>query len=291
MKSIELRGAHLRATIVPAAGGRVRRLGLRRGDAWGPLLYDAGAGALTQQPLLSGSYLMAPWPGRVAGASFEWRGRRYELPANHGPHSIHGRGVWLPWRVDDASDDACRLSLALDDGWPFRGGAVTQDIRIDGPTLEQRVVVSTRADAFPAAAGWHPWFRRTLAGADDVAVRLPASRVYDAVDLIPTGALVPVTADLDLRRGAPVAGRALDACYVLDDGGILLDWGALRLRITSSANVRYAVVYTTPHAVCVEPQTAANDAFNLTSRGIACGVAVVTPDSPLTAWTRWTVEP
>lgn len=291
MKSIELRGAHLRATIVPAAGGRVRQLDVRRGGAWEPLLHDAGARALRQQPLLSGSYVMAPWPGRVARAAFEWRGARYELPANHGPHSIHGRGVWRPWRVDDASGDACRLSLALDDGWPFRGGAVSQDIRIDGATLEQRVTISTGGDTFPAAAGWHPWFRRNAARVADVAVTLPASRVYEAIDLIPTGALVPVAEELDLRDGAPIADRALDACYVLDDGDILLDWGTLRLRITSSDNVRRAVVYTTPHAVCVEPQTAANDAFNLTSRGIGCGVAVVSPGSPLTAWTRWTVEP
>lgn len=291
MKSIELRGARLRATIVPAAGGRIRQLEVRRGGAWEPLLHDASETALTAQPLLSGSYVMAPWPGRVAAAAFAWRGARYELPANHGPHSIHGRGVWLPWRLRDASGDACRLSLELGDGWPFHGGAITQDIRIDDATLEQRVTITTSAGAFPAAIGWHPWFRRTVAGANDVALTLPASRVYETVDLIPTGVIAPVAGDLDFRNGAPVGGRAIDACYLLDDGGILLDWGTLRLRITSSANVRHAVVYTTPDAVCAEPQTAANDAFNLTARGIDCGIAVITPGSPLTAWTRWTIEP
>jgi hypothetical protein len=56
----------------------------------------------------------------------------------------------------------------------------------------------------------------------------------------------------------------------------------------SSSEVTHAVVYTPEHAVCVEPQTCANDAFNLDARGVeGTGVTIVEPGRPLVATTIW----
>jgi galactose mutarotase-like enzyme len=63
------------------------------------------------------------------------------------------------------------------------------------------------------------------------------------------------------------------------------------LWIESSQKVTHTVVYTPEHAVCVEPQTCATDAFNLP---VAAGVQIVEPGRPLVATTRWrwaTAEP
>jgi galactose mutarotase-like enzyme len=55
-----------------------------------------------------------------------------------------------------------------------------------------------------------------------------------------------------------------------------------------SANVEHVVVYTPPHALCIEPQTCAIDAFNLASRGAAnAGLRIVDEDHPLEASSMW----
>jgi len=56
----------------------------------------------------------------------------------------------------------------------------------------------------------------------------------------------------------------------------------------SSANVTHAVVYTPKHAVCIEPQTCAPDAFNLAAQGVeGAGLVVVDERHPLIATTTW----
>jgi hypothetical protein len=47
-------------------------------------------------------------------------------------------------------------------------------------------------------------------------------------------------------------------------------------------------VYTPKHAVCIEPQTCAPDAFNLAAQGMpGAGMAVVDERHPLVATTVW----
>jgi hypothetical protein len=91
-------------------------------------------------------------------------------------------------------------------------------------------------------------------------------------------------------RGYPSVGaRQLDDCYYRPRGAMRVRWHDLELTIESSQNCTHAQVYTAPHAVVVEPQTAVADASNLAARGVGdTGVAVVTPGRPLVATTRWT---
>jgi galactose mutarotase-like enzyme len=92
-------------------------------------------------------------------------------------------------------------------------------------------------------------------------------------DVIPTGVLEPI--------GAPPP-EGWDDCFTVAPGGVVgcLRWpGAVELCIDSSCP--NAVVYSQPaHAVCVEPQTGAPDAFNRVPN-------VVRQGEPLVATMRW----
>ncbi|MFI5227353.1 MAG: hypothetical protein ACHQ3P_11840, partial [Candidatus Limnocylindrales bacterium] len=71
-----------------------------------------------------GSFLMAPWAGRIAGARLDWGGSSHPLRANDGPNAIHGLVFDRPWRI--TSSDAGSLDLEVDLGplgWPFGGVA------------------------------------------------------------------------------------------------------------------------------------------------------------------------
>lgn len=299
MHLIDLSFGRTRVVVAPEAGGRLVQMEARaEGDEWTPLLVAPDdPQRMLDEPLLWGCYAMAPWPGRVDESRFLWRGREYALPANDGAHSIHGRAVYLPWRVEQTEDAYCLLSVDVgpEEGWPF-ASRVLQHIGVvdDGVTLRMEVRAIDDA-VFPAGAGWHPWFRRDVDEEAEPAVLVDALTMYERRDdLIPTGAVDTPYGDADLRDGPELGERRLDHFYRGVEEPMRITWGKLELTMTSSANATHAVVYTeSPRGFCVEPQTCAPDAFNLAARGMEeTGLAVVDAGHPLvveTAW-RWRME-
>ncbi|HLB24487.1 MAG TPA: hypothetical protein VJP07_10365 [Dehalococcoidia bacterium] len=290
MHLIHIEADGVRATIAPEAGGRLLQLEIRDGDATRPLLLAPDdPAALRTEPLAWGCYPMVPWPGRMEGARFTWDGRACALAANDGPHAIHGAGVYAAWTVDSASRNACRLGLELSDPWPFPGRAV-HEIRLSPGEIVLRLELhATGGVVFPGGLGWHPWFRRDVVPGEDPRVRLEATDIYETrPDLIPTGRLLPVAGEADLREGPALGVRGLDCCYRGVRGPAAVRWGALELTMASSPNVGHAVVHTPERKFCIEPQTCAPDTFNLAARGVeGSGIATVRPGAPLTAETRW----
>ncbi len=294
MDLLRLEAPRTRCTVAPEAGGRLLQLEIRPGDGtWLPLLLAPDdPGRAVAEPMAWGSFVMAPWPNRIAAGAFTYDGARYDVPPNLDGHAAHGVAFDRPWRVEGASERGCVLSVRFDERWPFGGGA-TQRLTLLDNGVEQRIDVHSDGRAFPAGAGWHPWFRRDVRPGAEPRVLIDAGEMYEARAMIPTGALLPVAGESDLRAGPELGDRRLDTCYPYGpsgphpQGALWVRWGDIELTIASSANVRHAVVYTPARAFCVEPQTCAIDAFNLDARGLAAGVTVVAPGRPLVASTTW----
>ncbi|MHB8376444.1 MAG: aldose epimerase family protein [Dehalococcoidia bacterium] len=288
MDVIRLAAARTRCTIAPEAGGCLLQLEVcPDGRAWLPLLLAPDdPGRALAEPMAWGSFVMAPWPNRIAAGAFTYGGARYEVRPNLDGHAAHGVVFDRPWRVEATSARGCELSIAFDARWPFGGGA-TQRFTLLDDGIEQRIEVRSDGRSFPAGAGWHPWFRRDVRPEAEPRVLVDAGEVYELRAMIPTGARIPVSGDTDLRTYPALGERRLDTCYRHPRGALRVRWGDLELTMASSANVRYAVVYTPARAVCVEPQTCAIDAFNLDARGLSAGVAIVEPGRPLVATTTW----
>ncbi|XRQ12264.1 aldose epimerase family protein [Actinomadura welshii] len=161
---------------------------------------------------------------RIARGRFTLDGAEYRLPANDGPHSLHGgvRGFdKRVWRVESAGPEDLLLSLVSPDGEEGYPGELTARVRyrLDGDALRVEYRATTDAPTVVNLTN-HSYFN--LAGAGDVrghVVMLEADR-YLPVDegKIPTGELAPVAgtpfdftvpARVDARRG----GR-YDHCYV-----------------------------------------------------------------------------
>ncbi|MDE3094626.1 MAG: hypothetical protein KGK07_01320 [Chloroflexota bacterium] len=288
MDLLRLEAPRTRCTVAPEAGGRLLQLEIRpAGDAWLPLLLAPDdAGRAIAEPMAWGSFVMAPWPNRIAGGAFAYDGARYDVPRNLDGHAAHGVAFDRPWRVEYASERGCVLSVRFDERWPFGGGAMQRLTLLDDG-VEQRIDVYGAGRAFPAGAGWHPWFRRDVRPGAEPRVLIDADEVYELRAMIPTGALLPVAGETELRAYPALDDRRLDTCYRHPRGALRVCWGDIELTLASSANVRHAVVYTPARAFSVEPQTCAIDAFNLDARGLATGVAIVEPGRPLVATTTW----
>jgi len=260
-----------RAVVDPVAGGRLAALRVHGLDLLvGP---DASGG----DPLRWGAYPMAPWVGRLAGGRFVHAGREVRVPADLGAHAIHGT-VWkTPWRADAQGPVAVSLSCPLT--WPL-GGRASEEIRLGRDRLEWTLSLHAAQQSFPAACGWHPWWRRELGRGGSLAVEIhelaqPATRRFERdADTLPTGRLVDP---------GPRPADGWDDCFWFDGDAptVVLRWpGVLTLRISSGCE--YLVLYDQlPHALCVEPQTGPPDAFHLDR------AMVVSPGAALTATMQW----
>jgi aldose 1-epimerase len=279
--TVVLEGVGARLTVDVAAGGRLASLVV--GGRERLLVPHSPA----DRGIRWGSFLMAPWPGRIAGARLEWDGSSHLLNANDGPNAIHGLVFDRPWRVTTADLGSLSLEVALGPlGWPF-GGVVRQRIRLATASLELTAEVVADRMSMPAGLGWHPWFRRPDEG--DMTVRVEGADVLEMQpDLIPTGRLVPVRGDTDLRTGPALGVRRLDHVYPAVRSPVVVTWPDLVLTMMSSPAIGTFVVHTPPTGVCVEPQTEWPDAIALAARGVTgTGLVRLGPGETLMARTTW----
>ncbi|AYF74914.1 aldose 1-epimerase [Nocardia yunnanensis] len=218
-----------------------------------------------------GCFPMVPFCGRLADGRLRTAGGSYQLPRNAPPHAIHGTARDRSWEVVEASDVCATLSHSLTAPWPF-AGRVTQRFELTPDGLTLSLEVETDSESFPAQAGWHPWFLRTLGGAP---VRLdftPNWQELRGPDYLPTG-----------TRIEPETGP-WDDCFGMPDGvDVTVTWpGRLRLRVRSPA--QWVVVYDRePDAVCVEPQSGPPNGVNTMPR-------LVRADAPLRVESTWSWE-
>ena len=278
---IALSAPDVRAVLDLAAGGRLASLVVGERD----LL--VGRPAPGDRGIRWGSFLMAPWPGRIAGAAFDWSGRTHRLEANDGPNAIHGVVFDRRWDIDEASASEVRLAIDLGpQGWPL-GGSVRQRIRLAAGFIELSAEVVAGDEPMPAGLGWHPWFRRPDRG--DLAVRVEAvDTLTSDAGLIPTGRRTPVDDATDLRAGPFLGERRLDHVYPDVRTPVVVAWPDLVLTMRSSAALGTFVVHTPPSGVCVEPQTEWPDAIALSGRGVTgTGIVPLEPGESLRATTTW----
>ncbi|MFJ9577538.1 aldose 1-epimerase [Streptomyces sp. NPDC101191] len=219
-----------------------------------------------------GCFVMAPWAGRTGYGRFRDGGTVHQLPVSEhaAPHAMHGTVRDVPWKTAYATGTTAAFTTELAAPWPYTG-TVTQTVELTEDSLTLQLGVETAGDSFPAQAGWHPWFHRTLGGdAREVEIGFhPGWQEERGEDHLPTG-----------RRIDP-GPRPWDDCFGMPDGvDVTLTWPErLELRITSRAE--WVVIYDEPaDAVCVEPQSGPPNGLNTHPR-------LVTPIDPLEVATTW----
>jgi aldose 1-epimerase len=215
-----------------------------------------------------GSYVLAPWTGRLRNGVLEWAGQRHEFERNLPPHALHGLVADRPWTPLDAST----LAIELPEPWPWRGRVVHRMLLEPG-TMSFRLELHAD-EPMPAAMGWHPWFPTTIdgpsgrrAGPVDLDVR-PGRMYADDPDGVPSGELVAPTP------------RPWDHCFTGLAGPPRLRWGAIELTLESDCPC-WVVYDREPQAVAVEPWTGPPNSLNMP------GPTVVEPGAPLVATMAW----
>ncbi|MEU7010611.1 aldose 1-epimerase [Streptomyces sp. NPDC046332] len=262
-KQTRLTAGDAELTINPDNGCRIESLRI-------------GGTELLRQGERYGCFPMVPWCGRIELGQFRNGGVKHQMPLNSPPHAIHGTGrdsVWKPARTADDGGRSAAFTYELGDPWPY-AGRVTQTFDLTEEGLTLQLGVETLADSFPAQAGWHPWFNRSLDGGAPVRIDFTADWQEErGEDHLPTGRRIGLTPG------------PWDDCFGMSGGvDVTLTWPEqLELKVTSRSE--WVVIYDEQEAaVCVEPQSGPPNGLNTLPQ-------YVTPIEPLEiaatfAWRR-----
>jgi aldose 1-epimerase len=131
-------------------------------------------------------------------------------------------------------------------------------------------------------------------------VLAPATEVWEAEQMLPTGRKLPAAGEFELVAGGPLAGRKFDTYFT----GLRADVdGQLRTRLTDPESGRsvtqsfgpeftQCVVYTPAHrqAICLEPYTCLPDPFRMTAEGYETGWQIMQPGESFETTLRITVD-
>ncbi|MEV8635019.1 hypothetical protein AB0395_25520 [Streptosporangium sp. NPDC051023] len=262
---IELTAGNAAIRVNPADGGRLTSL--RVGGA--ELLGSGGAGPSGLGQIMYGSFLMAPFVGRLEGARFTFAGREWTVPANLAPHALHGLVFDRPWTVDGTA----AIDIELDERWPF-GGAVRQEFELTPDALTVRATVTNERRTMPAIVGFHPWFTRRIDGGPELTYRFePGLRYVCDEDGIPQ------------HLSTSTGSRPWDDSFTAVASSPVLRWPTLDLTVASAAS-HWIVCETKADAICVEPLSGPVNGLNTHH------YQIVEPGAPLqfSMTLRWTAR-
>jgi len=183
------------------------------------------------------------------------------------------------------------LSAELGRLWPYRF-VFEIDYEV-GNGLRVRAKVRNNGDEpMPFGFGAHPYFHAPLGAVGrrgDLTVQVPPAKSEWPLDgkMIPTGSPVPLTGRFDLRNPLKLDDESYDDAFHLDAARdpatpcarLVNGANQTAVEVRAEADFGEFVVYAPPdrEVVALEPYTCAPDAFNLTARGVECGLRVIKP--------------
>lgn len=267
---------------------------------------------LRERPTRWGSACLFPFPGRIQGGRFTFRGREVQLPVTAPDgNAIHGVVRTRPWRVVEASATRVRARITTAEAgipteewpWPFE---LTLTVSLNGGALGVHTEVrNVGTEAMPFGLGFHPYFRiddATLAQIDATEewtqdAGLPTGQVRElAADEWPRVALPfgQIPPDSEMPEG-PVRNRLLRRRESADEGvRATLRYPDREVIMTANGAFRRMVFFTpaSPPLVSLEPQTCVPNAHRMAGEGNAdTGLVVLEPGQAWQGAWELRVEP
>lgn len=272
---------------VSASGAAVRELTV---DGK-PLLRTFAQGT---HPPQATNIVLAPWPNRVADATFTFNGQRRELAVTEPElgHALHG---FTPQRIfdfhgqqapgNDGTDVTLRTVVGPEQGWPWRIEVTVNYALTDTGLQASMAAVNLGDEPAPCALGVHTYLNAQGAPLDEctlhhtIAQRQPLDERN-----IPAGAREPWPNNPIRMRGTWLDDAGYDPASGQLRTARLVDADGTGVEMTATANMPWTQIFTSPQRhLAVEPMTAPPNA-------LATGedLTVLEPGSHLTV--GWSVR-
>ena len=272
-EQIELTLDEQRAVVVEVGGG------LRTYSAGGRELLD-GYPVDVMSPSGRGQVLL-PWPNRIQDGSYEFDGRRHQLPINdlEEQDAIHGLVRWAAWTVGEREPHrvVMRHVIHPQPGYPF-SLAVSIEYLLSAEGLRvTTTATNVGAAACPYGCGAHPYLAAGARSDDSVILRAPGRTVMMSDERgIPVRSQAVEGTEFDFLRPRPIATTRLDNAFTdLEREGdgiarvVLRDpAGRSRLTLWVDESYPYLMLFTgdplpdvNRRSLAVEPMTCPPNAF------------------------------
>jgi aldose 1-epimerase len=234
--------------VVPELGGSIQRFTVGEADVLRRGQPDRGA-------FYMASFPMVPYCNRIEDGRFEWDGRLADLgtaPEVGERHAIHGHGWRWRWEVDHSDATSIALSFLHPAGrWPWRYRA-TQTLTLEPGRLHQILTLENMSDtSMPYALGFHPWFERPARITANVDGRWIGDSIFP-----------DRWVEADAFRGFDVDRDEYDNTFTGWDGKAMIDFGTLRLQMTSDSRRLHLYTPAGHGYFAVEPTGSIPGAFN-----------------------------
>ena len=197
--------------VIRELGATLRALTFDGGD-----LID-GFGA-DEDPTSARGQVLAPWPNRLAGGSYDFEGRNGAASLNDPAHhaAIHGLVRELPFCLIQVSEDRLVLEVELQPtaAYPFSLRLrIEYRLRHDGLEVRSEAT-NIGSERCPFALGFHPYL--SVGASLDSATLISPGRTVLEVDelLIPTGGVRDVAGTVfDFNQPRRIGDLVLDTAF------------------------------------------------------------------------------
>jgi aldose 1-epimerase len=272
-KQIEIAHGEQRAVVVEAGGG------LRAYSSAGrDLLHGYGP---DESSSAGRGQLLIPWPNRIKDGSYEFDGRRHQLPIDDVAEqdAIHGLTRWAAWALGEREPHRVVMEHHIHPrpGYPFSLALGVEYVLSDDGLRVMTAATNMGAGPCPYGCGAHPYLQLGTGPVDSLVLTVPARTVLWSDERgIPVGSGPVEGTELDFRRPRPIDSARLDNAFTdleRDDGGVAVvsledpDSGD-KLALWVDHSYPYLMVFTGDpptdverRGLAVEPMTCPPDAF------------------------------
>ncbi len=217
---------------------------------------------------------LVPWPNRIAGGSYEWRGTNFGLHVNEPEtgSALHGLAYQTDWSVVERRADSVTLATEVgpEPGYPF--SLIVQTTYALDPQAGLSITITAKNNGdedAPYGTSIHPYLTCGLS-VDNATLSVPADAVLEVDENLTPVEETPVEGTyLDLRDGVAMSGRQVDHAFT----GLKYGRWEVTLRcndtgrgVQMASSTPWVQVYSGEllgrKGVAVEPMTCPPNAFN-----------------------------
>ncbi len=270
--------------ILPETGSSTAFGRVRRGESWLDVMRPTAASDYGNSSNCA-SFIMLPWANRIRAGQFRFNGVDYQLELSSGDGTaIHGAARKLAWQVVHA--DQTRIVNSFDSAdyeqinFPFKFSA-RAEFWLEGVDFRMRLTLTNDdRQPFPAGFGHHPYFVRDPE--NRVQLQIDCDTYYEMQEAMAVAPAVPLTPRLDFRQLRPLNTDEFNDVYTARtaEAAYRIAYPPVSVAMLADPLFQHVVLYTPlgKPFFAVEPQTNANDGFNLFDQGMAgTGVFVLQP--------------
>jgi len=161
---------------------------------------------------------MIPWPNRLQDGSYEFDGRRHQLPLNEPErrNAIHGLVRWATWTAAERESHRAVMKHVLypQPGYPFTLGIGVEYALSESGLQVLTTATNLGADPCPYGSGAHPYLTLGIEPIDRLMLRVPGRSVLQSDERgLPVATETVEGTEYDFQQPRRIGSTRLDHAF------------------------------------------------------------------------------